>query len=58
MSYATKVWTTISCIPELSSDLRMSDFLKVYPMKLLSLDVSICKSIINKNKISKDCNFK
>ena len=28
-------------IPELSSDLMTSDFLKVYPMKLVSLDVNI-----------------
>lgn len=34
-------------LPEFSSDLRMSDFLKVYPMKLVSVDVNICKSHIN-----------
>lgn len=35
-------------IPEFSSVLSMSDFLKVYPMKLVSVDVSICKSHINR----------
>lgn len=32
-----------SNVPELSTDLRTSDFLNVNPMKLLSFDVNICK---------------
>ena len=38
-------------IPELSSDLRTSDFLKVYPMKFVSLDVNIC-NIKQESKIN------
>lgn len=32
-----------SSIPEVSADLRISDFLKVNPIKLASFDVNICK---------------
>uniref|UniRef100_A0A2P2L201 Serine/threonine-protein kinase tricorner n=1 Tax=Rhizophora mucronata TaxID=61149 RepID=A0A2P2L201_RHIMU len=36
--------------PELSNDLRTSDFLKVNPMKLLSFDVNICTTKEAKRK--------
>lgn len=42
-------------IPEFSSDLRTSDLVKVYPIKLVSFDVSICKlniqNVTKKNTI-------